>query len=453
MRAARPRACSAAMRAPRTPRRSLARRLRRRRHARPCPMPRPNAADRERGPRDHRHQAGVRRHREDRDRDRHVRRLRPARRDDRGRRPDVRQRAGRRRATCRTRSRTTTRATMDLGLPREQRRRSRSTSRITGRTTRASPALGERLHADLAVLLRQPVPVSLASPADGTTFSLAVDGRARRQDRGVPDDDSGARRRATRSRGRSTRTRSSTSARRPRARSSACGTGRRADRARPRARSTWSPRSTGWRRRSGRTGSASTSAASSVELAARRVRRHGAPSVLAHRVGRDRRRGDERPRGGARLVRRRHPHRVLGGLRAQRGHGQLPRARARSMSWRRRVGAATWKGYRPSSTRVPALDPVWPQSCGVVDVMKDNLFSRRRTCAARSSTRASPTRSAPTSSITRSPRTSRRTRATTGIDAGDARHDQAASRATTRPRARRCGSSRRRACRRRAPVP
>jgi aminopeptidase N len=39
------------------------------------------------------------------------------------------------------------------------------------------------------------------------------------------------------------------------------------------------------------------------------------------------------------------------------------------------VGAATWQAYMNELQQVSALDPVWPQSCGVVDVIRDNLFS------------------------------------------------------------------------------
>ena len=91
--------------------------------------------------------------------------------------------------------------------------------------------------------------------------------------------------------------------------------------------------------------------------------------------GRDRRRGDERPRSRARLVRRRHPHRVLGGLRAVRRHGQLSRgARARCRrAGRRREGVA---GYTTElARRSAATDQVWPQSCGAIDIIKDNLFT------------------------------------------------------------------------------
>ncbi|MBV8759311.1 MAG: hypothetical protein JO257_18635, partial [Deltaproteobacteria bacterium] len=40
------------------------------------------------------------------------------------------------------------------------------------------------------------------------------------------------------------------------------------------------------------------------------------------------------------------------------------------------VGATVWQGYQNQLNQVSALDPVWPQSCGVVDVIKDNLFSQ-----------------------------------------------------------------------------
>lgn len=39
------------------------------------------------------------------------------------------------------------------------------------------------------------------------------------------------------------------------------------------------------------------------------------------------------------------------------------------------VGADTWAGYMRELSNVSALEPVWPQSCGVVDVINDNLFS------------------------------------------------------------------------------
>ena len=40
------------------------------------------------------------------------------------------------------------------------------------------------------------------------------------------------------------------------------------------------------------------------------------------------------------------------------------------------VGAATWQTYQTQLAGVAGTDPVWPQSCGVVDVIKDNLFTQ-----------------------------------------------------------------------------
>ena len=87
-------------------------------------------------------------------------------------------------------------------------------------------------------------------------------------------------------------------------------------------------------------------------------------------------RGDQRPRGVARLVRRRHPHPVLGGLRALRGHGQLPRRRARSTSSRRASVRSVWSSYASQLQVIGGRLPVWPQSCGQIDVLKDNLFTQ-----------------------------------------------------------------------------
>lgn len=39
------------------------------------------------------------------------------------------------------------------------------------------------------------------------------------------------------------------------------------------------------------------------------------------------------------------------------------------------VGAATWQNYQNELNQVSVLDPVWPMSCGVVDIIKDNLFT------------------------------------------------------------------------------
>jgi len=40
------------------------------------------------------------------------------------------------------------------------------------------------------------------------------------------------------------------------------------------------------------------------------------------------------------------------------------------------VGAATWQSYQNQLNQVSVLDPVWPMSCGVVVVIKDNLFTQ-----------------------------------------------------------------------------
>lgn len=40
------------------------------------------------------------------------------------------------------------------------------------------------------------------------------------------------------------------------------------------------------------------------------------------------------------------------------------------------VGTTVWQGYANDLASLPPTDPVWPQSCGLVDVIEDNLFSR-----------------------------------------------------------------------------
>jgi hypothetical protein len=41
------------------------------------------------------------------------------------------------------------------------------------------------------------------------------------------------------------------------------------------------------------------------------------------------------------------------------------------------VGASVWSSYTSQlQSSVTATEPVWPQSCGMVDVIKDNLFSQ-----------------------------------------------------------------------------
>jgi aminopeptidase N len=39
------------------------------------------------------------------------------------------------------------------------------------------------------------------------------------------------------------------------------------------------------------------------------------------------------------------------------------------------VGAAVWQGYANDLNGIPATDKVWPQSCNVVDIIKDDLFT------------------------------------------------------------------------------
>jgi aminopeptidase N len=39
------------------------------------------------------------------------------------------------------------------------------------------------------------------------------------------------------------------------------------------------------------------------------------------------------------------------------------------------VGQQTWQSYAQGLAQVPGSDPVWPQSCGQVDVLNDNLFT------------------------------------------------------------------------------
>jgi aminopeptidase N len=40
------------------------------------------------------------------------------------------------------------------------------------------------------------------------------------------------------------------------------------------------------------------------------------------------------------------------------------------------VGAAVWTTYASQLSSIPGTNPVWPQSCGTVDILEDNLFSR-----------------------------------------------------------------------------
>jgi aminopeptidase N len=40
------------------------------------------------------------------------------------------------------------------------------------------------------------------------------------------------------------------------------------------------------------------------------------------------------------------------------------------------VGTATWSSYQTQLQALSGTEPVWPQSCGQVDVIKDNLFSQ-----------------------------------------------------------------------------
>jgi aminopeptidase N len=39
------------------------------------------------------------------------------------------------------------------------------------------------------------------------------------------------------------------------------------------------------------------------------------------------------------------------------------------------LGAQVWASYQSQLSRIPGTSPVWPDSCGTVDVLKDNLFS------------------------------------------------------------------------------
>jgi aminopeptidase N len=39
------------------------------------------------------------------------------------------------------------------------------------------------------------------------------------------------------------------------------------------------------------------------------------------------------------------------------------------------VGAQAWADYASQLSGIPGTDPVWPQTCGQVDVLKDNLFT------------------------------------------------------------------------------
>ena len=39
------------------------------------------------------------------------------------------------------------------------------------------------------------------------------------------------------------------------------------------------------------------------------------------------------------------------------------------------VGAQAWTSYASDLSHVPASDPVWPQTCGTVDVLTDNLYT------------------------------------------------------------------------------
>lgn len=40
------------------------------------------------------------------------------------------------------------------------------------------------------------------------------------------------------------------------------------------------------------------------------------------------------------------------------------------------VGAQVWAGYESELPHIPGTDKVWPQSCGAVDVLRDDLFTR-----------------------------------------------------------------------------
>ena len=131
------------------------------------------------------------------------------------------------------------------------------------------------------------------------------------------------------------------------------------------------------------------------------LRRHGAPSVLARRERRDERRGDPRPRGRARLVRRRHPAALLGRLRAVRGHGQLSRrARARQGRRRRRRGGGVERvSRRARRARSTTAARRRGRPAATRSTSSRTSCSRTsRTWRARSSTRTSPRRSAPTCS-------------------------------------------------------
>ncbi len=40
------------------------------------------------------------------------------------------------------------------------------------------------------------------------------------------------------------------------------------------------------------------------------------------------------------------------------------------------VGAATWDSYAADLAQIDASDPVWPDSCNSIDILRDNLFTR-----------------------------------------------------------------------------
>ena len=41
------------------------------------------------------------------------------------------------------------------------------------------------------------------------------------------------------------------------------------------------------------------------------------------------------------------------------------------------VGAAVWAGYASDLAGIPGTDVVWPQSCGAIDIIEDDLFTTR----------------------------------------------------------------------------
>ena len=320
----------------------------------------------------------------------------------------------------------------------------RSTSRTTGTNHESfTGASANGYTLDLAVLLRQPVPVSLAARRRHDVLARRSTASRRARRRCIPTTIPAEAPRVSDRVGDRRSTRSSTSARRPRARSVSMWhlpgeqTNATTGGAHLVAAFDWFEKTLGPYRFGNHVGTRL------GRVAARRVRRHGAPSVLARRVERDRRRGDERPRGGARLVRRRHPPRSAGRTSCCPKARSAISRRARSMSSRRPSAPTVWHGLRERARRRCRRRDRCGRSRAARSTSSRTTCSRaRRTCAARSSTRGrrqGRRRQARPGARRVLPGARRRR----GDDAGHARHDPDRSPATTRRRARRRGCDRR----------